>query len=486
MARRQLAKREVTDVTIPQDRTAEGLASLADTALGFAELEKRKDLANINDYLADANMQMLDATNKWRISNESDPTNQESLGKLHADYDKILSQYNEKVGLLSRGEWLRSSDRLKSQYQLDNAEWGIKQTVVNVESSTNDSIDKNLEMFRQLGRTFDTNKLKNSYQLTREALETSATGTIGKDKTDKLLKNYHRDSMKMFMYGAAESDPDKAELLLNQQDIQNDIDSPEDMTTLRSIVEKNKKLREEGLLKSQNEAEDNLLTNYLLDSSKVDILTVDKALEAKQIRPEFAKQMRNAILSSKTVRAKTDPEEYVKLVTQAKDLHKRRFFNKASFDELARFRANIISAYSDGKIEKSQMVDLLTDTKYGVDSLFIKKPNFNRALDTLKAQSSVYGLKSKRIEAQYEMWSMLMDKVRAGKDPDEAALEVSTEYIKNELSEAVKNTEAYHEKAIPKVQPKDTVKMVASDGTIGFIPKDKVAEAEKKGLKRAK
>jgi len=485
MAHRQLAKREVTDVTMPESSDAKSFAALAETAEGFVELEKKKDLANMNDFMADANLQMLDVTNKWRIANEGDPANQEALGKLHTEYERILSQYNDKIGLLSRGDWTKVSNRLKSQYQLDNLQWGQKQAVVNMENRTNDSIDKNLQMFRVLGQTFDISKLKSSYQTSREALENFAVGTIGEDKTDELLKNYHRDSMKMFMYGAAESDPNKAELLLNQQDIQNDIDSPEDMATLRSIVDKNKKLREEGLLRSQNEAEDNLLTNYLLDSSKVDILTVDKALEAKQIRPEFAKQMRNAILSSKTVRAKTDPEEYVKLVTQAKDLHKRRFFNKASFDELARFRANIISAYSEGKIEKSQMVDLLTDTKYGVDSLFIKKPNFNRALDKLKARSSVYGLKSKRIEAQYEMWSMLMDKVRAGKDPDEAALEVSMEYTKDETSDAVKNTDAYQNKAVPTLRPKDTVKMVAADGSIGFIPKDKVSEAEKKGLKRA-
>ncbi len=485
MAHRQLAKREVTDVTMPESSDAKSFAALAETAEGFMELEKKKDLANMNDFMADANLQMLDVTNKWRVANEADPANQEALGKLHAEYERILGQYNDKIGLLSRGDWTKVSGRLKSQYQLDNLQWGQKQAVVNMENRTNDSINKYLQTFRAFGRTFDFNKLKSSYQTSREALENFSVGTIGKDKTDELLKNYQRDSMKMFIYGAAEVDPYKAELLLNQQGIQNDIDGPEDMATLRSIVEKNKNLREEGILKSQNEAEDKLLTDYVLDSSKVDILTVDNALKTKQIRPEFAKQMKNVILSSKTVRAKTDPEEYVKLVTQAKDLRKRHFFNKPSFDELARFRANIISAYSEGKIEKSQMENLLTSKENGIDKLLIRYPNFNRALDKLKARSSVYSLRTKRIEAQYEMWSMLMDKVRAGKDPDEAALEVSMEYTKDETSDAVKNTDAYQNKAVPTLRPKDTVKMVAADGSIGFIPKDKVSEAEKKGLKRA-
>lgn len=439
MARRPLAQRKVTDVAIPQDRTAEGLANLADTALGFAELEKRKDNANIANYLADANVQMLDATNKWRGINESDPTNQESVGKLHADYDKILSQYNDKVGLLSRGEWLRMSNRLKSQYQLDNANWEIKQTEVNVKSSTNDSIDKNLETFRQLGRTFDVSKLKNSYQLTREALEASAVGTIGKAKTDELLKNYQRDSMKMFVYGAAESDPVKAEMLLNQQDVQNDIEKSEDMATLRSIVEKNKKLREEGVVSAQNTTEDKMLTDYLLDGSKVDIMTVDRALEAKQIRPEFAQSMRNAILSPKTVGAVSKDDAYIEFTNKFSDIGKRG--DRASLEEMLQFRNDIINAHSQGRLDASDTQKFLKDGQEAVNKRLntaadtvLNKTNPKSFLQAITFWTDEYADKKPEVKAR--MYRSMMDKIRGGQNPHEAINDV----IKEEVNRANPNT----------------------------------------------
>jgi len=236
MAQRQLAKREVTNVAIPQDRSAEGLASLADTALGFAELQKRKDLANINNHLADANLQMFEVTNKWRLANESDPTNQEALGKLHAEYDRILGQYNDKVGLLSRGDWIKFSSRLKNQYQLDNAEWGIKQTTVNTENKINGSMQKNFSIFAQLGRNDDLNNFKQTYQNSKSAIEEFSQGFIGEERRNKLMEDYASDSMTSWLLGLAEKNPKKALAYLEQKDVRNDLGSQKKVFSIKRII----------------------------------------------------------------------------------------------------------------------------------------------------------------------------------------------------------------------------------------------------------
>jgi hypothetical protein len=439
MTQRRLAKREVTDVTIPQDNTAQGVNSLADTAMGFVDLQKKKDLANMNDFMADAQLQMLDVTNKWRIENETDPTNQEATTKLHANYDKILGQYNNKVGLLSRGDWIQATNKIKNQYQLDNLQWGQKQTVVNMENRTNDSIDKNLQMFRNLGKTFDVNKLKNSYQTSREALENFVVGTVGKAQSDKWLKDYHKDSMKMFVYGAAESDPVKAEMLLNQQDIQNDIDSPEDMQTLRSIVEKNKKLKEEGVVSAQNTTEDKMLTDYLLDSSKVDIMTVDRALEDKQIRPEFAQSIRNAILSPKTVGAVSKDDAYIEFTNKFADIGKRG--DRASLEEMLQFRNDIINAHSQGRLDASDTQKFLKDGQEAVNKRLntaadtvLNKTNPKSFLQAITFWTDEYADKKPEVKAR--MYRSMMDKIRGGQNPHEAINDV----IKEEVNRASPNT----------------------------------------------
>jgi hypothetical protein len=237
MAERRLAQRQVTDVTIPQDNTAQGLNSLADTAMGFVDLQKKKDLANMNDFMADAQLQMLDVTNKWRVENESDPTNQEATAKLHANYDKILGQYNDKVGLLSRGDWIQSTNKIKNQYQIDNLQWGQKQTVVNMESRVNGAMQKNFTMFASLGKTDDINKFKQTYQNSKSAIEAFSQGVIGEEKKDKLMQDYASDAMSSYLLGLSEINPKRAKEYLDRDDVRSDLGSEQKVLSIERMID---------------------------------------------------------------------------------------------------------------------------------------------------------------------------------------------------------------------------------------------------------
>jgi mRNA-degrading endonuclease HigB of HigAB toxin-antitoxin module len=438
MAQRKLAKTEVTNVEIPQDRTAEGFNNLADTAMGFVDLEKKKDLANMNDFMADANLQMTKATNDWRIANEADPTNKEALGKLHAGYNQILNQYTDKVGMLSRGTWTQVSNKLKGQYQLDNLQWGQKQTVVNMENRTNDSIDKNLQMFRQLGQTFDINKLRGSYQTSREALENFAVGTVGQAKATEWLKNYHKDSMKMFVYGAAETDPDRALVLLNQKEVQDDIDSPEDMQTLRDIVAKNKSLKDKGIVMALDGNENKMLSDWLLDPSKVDIMTVDNALASKnpqeQIRPQFANYLKKAILSSKTVGAETKDKAFIDLAgsiisTNVKDA-KGKTTNTPEDIKLTMLEMNAAGELSDEDMGVLQTFNQQVTDKDILKSL--PKKNFMQAITFWSDENA-----NKYPEVRARMFKSYMQKINSGQTPANAVDKVIKEEVLNSHPQAV-------------------------------------------------
>lgn len=420
MANRPTARREVTDVAMPQDSTAEGFSSLADTAAGLVDLQKKKDLADMNDFVADANIRMLDVTNKWRISNEGDPTNQEAVGKLHGEYDKILGQYSDKVGLLSRGDWARVSNKVKSQYQADNTQWGMKQTVVNMERRVNDGIAKNLQMFRGLGNTFDYNKLKNQYQTQRELLEAFAVGTVGQAKADEWLKNFHQDSAKMFIYGAAESDPVKAGILLDRQDVQADIENPNDIETLRNFIHKSKALQEEGTLRAQNATEDQMLTDYLLDSSKVDVFSVDSALSSKQIRPEFAQSLRRTIESKDTVGAKTDKSTFNKIVDYI-------LLPENSQEQI---RSEILKANAKGQLDRTDMQILNTFNQSVSQDMvrdYAHKQNpqsFFNAMRDFVSQKDSYAENGILDEVKIDMYKEYMQRVNIGEKPEVAVKNV--------------------------------------------------------------
>jgi len=261
MAHRQLAKREVTDVTMPESSDAKSFAALAETAEGFMELEKKKDLANMNDFMADANLQMLDVTNKWRIANEGDPINQEALGKLHAEYERILSQYNDKIGLLSRGDWTKVSSRLKSQYQLDNLQWGQKQAIVNMENSVNSGIKKNLLIAADYGRMGDLNKLKNHYQDTRENIVSFSKGIIGQEGQKKLLENYESDSMFSFLLGMAENNPKGALELLDKEEIRLSLGSEKKYIKAKNMIAGRDKAQKRQIESEKVQNRFDILTN---------------------------------------------------------------------------------------------------------------------------------------------------------------------------------------------------------------------------------
>jgi len=102
---------------------------------------------------------------------------------------------------------------------------------------------------------------------------------------------------------------------------------------------------------------------------------------------------------------------------------------KVPFEDIAKFRADVINANAEGFITNKQMTDLLSETS----KTFYRDAVFQDALEQLAAQSSLYASKPEQARAKAEMYGSLMEKVIAGKNPQDAVQEVITEKLTSEL-----------------------------------------------------
>jgi hypothetical protein len=218
MANHGEAQRTVNSSVITDDHKDEMWATGAKVAsigsgMAFDAAEKA-DLAKMNNFSADAKMQMMQKQQEWQSSNQNDPMNPESIAKLNGEYDKILNGYSDQVSIMSRGKWQQHTVALKSAFQEDNYKWGVKQSITNAENNINDSMAKNNLIAQQLGRNLDSENAKKNLISANSGIEEFTRGLGADDTRNKITKNFQSDYIKNFVYGMAQTNPDKAEEFL--------------------------------------------------------------------------------------------------------------------------------------------------------------------------------------------------------------------------------------------------------------------------------
>ena len=260
MANHGEAQRTVTQGVISDDHKDEMWATGAKVAsfgsdYAFALAEKA-DQAKMNNFSADAKIQMMQAQQDWRSANQNDPMNPDAIAKLNGAYDKILNGYSDQVSLLSRGKWQQHSQALKSAFADDNYTWGVKQSITNAENQINDSMIKNNAIAQQLGRNLDETNAQKNLTEAQAGIDEFTRGLAMDDTRKKITKNFQSDYIKNFVMGMAQTNPDKADAFLNRPEIQQAVGTPEHVERMRNIV---KRERQAQMVKSVDDAFQNRL-----------------------------------------------------------------------------------------------------------------------------------------------------------------------------------------------------------------------------------
>lgn len=249
MANRPLAQPTVTNSVMPDDQKAEMWQTGAKFAAGGAELAtqaaEKADLAKINNFSADAKLQMLQAQQQWKSDNQSDPMNNESISKLNDTLSKITGQYDNQISVFSRGKWQQQAIGLKKAFADETYSWGVKQSVDNAENNINQSITKNNQIAVQLGNALDYDNAKKNFQDALSGIHGFTSGLAMDDEAAKLSRNFKSDYTFSFLYGVAQTDPDKAMSMLGDKNIADDLTNgnPEYERKARQMINGMKQVR---------------------------------------------------------------------------------------------------------------------------------------------------------------------------------------------------------------------------------------------------
>jgi len=162
----------------------------------------------------------------------------------------------------------------------------------------------------------------------------------------------------------------------------------------------------------------------------------------------FAENMVSSLITLESKKEKADAFDkamkFSELVDRNTELVKReesmRWWIKADFSELTKFRADVFEANAKGLITESQMTNLLNP----VSDAFYRDPVFNNALNQLSAQSKLYDTPAMQAQVKAEMYNSLIKKVIAGKEPKVAVTEVIQERLNTELNQAIKVEEEFN------------------------------------------
>ena len=318
MAQRQRAQRQVTSV-VPDYSEANVIKSLSTIAGTVQKMQEKKDVARMNDYMADSQIQMLEITNKWRVENEENPNDPKAIQKLDQQYDKVLTQYNNKISGLSRDQWYEVSDKLKNQAKLQNAQWGLKQELVNAENNVNDSIKKNLELGRNMGFSGDIKSALQTYKNSVEGIRSFSDGVFSQQKISKILEDYESDFMESFIGGMIETDPEGALNLLKRDDVKDSLNSKEREETLKDLSDKRKTEIdfdiEKKKIQTENETNDFLSNPEITSAEKFGRLS--KLENDEEVSPEYAKLGKLYLKSKATIKPKTNTPEETELIRLA-------------------------------------------------------------------------------------------------------------------------------------------------------------------------
>lgn len=238
-------------------------------------------------------------------------------------------------------------------------------------------------------------------------------------------------------------------------------------------------------IKAKNTEQAQMLTLLRKRQLTEDIINAAADREKDPLDAGFALQMTNAVQAQAKKGAEPTPLESItkfnELVERNADIAKREKawfgFGKVPFEEITKFRADVIDANTKKYLTDTQMKDLLSETS----QTFYRDPVFQNALKQLATQSKLYATPEMQARTKAEMYGSLIGKVISGKNPREAVDEVIREKISSEVEEAVKNDEIKDKRITTIIE--DLRKKNMPDAEIAKFMREKGLDPEIYGVK---
>lgn len=184
--------------------------ALLPAAQNMQQMVKEQQDIKMDSLGVEARIKMNDATNEWRLANQSNPNNPEALKDLQSQYDSILSEYRGQIDPMYRSQWDIRGNKLKGAFDLENQTWGFKQRQENAKNDIAKSVDNFYKLAFSYGQSGDINKALADFQVSYDKLLDYGAKNLGTEDAAMLLKDYQEKFALNYLNGVADNNPQRA------------------------------------------------------------------------------------------------------------------------------------------------------------------------------------------------------------------------------------------------------------------------------------
>ncbi len=291
--------------------------------------------AKINENFSAAQLDITKLTEKYQIENQDDPFG--AMKEYQSKRNEILAGYGEDISPFFKKQWMDSSRPLVKSSDVQNETWAFKQTRINTIDRINQSMKNNFEQANIDGRNFalgkstDLDALTN-FKVSRDQLASYGVEQIGTHGTEKLLKDYNSDSMKSFITGVAEINPQQAAEMLDSEGVKEHFTTKE-RDEMVGLIDKT--MKREELLKSLKITQNTSgVTDLINDPSQTYYqkrLAIDQMDMSGAISPTTAAKSRRLLTSKKDVDSITSSAVMGDVVSKIYDINSQQGMNNADY-----------------------------------------------------------------------------------------------------------------------------------------------------------
>lgn len=177
----------------------------------------------------------LKLNNDINLKYQADPTNPEREREFKESFELLAGEYN--VGPFAQGQWNVAKDNIYNNFSSYNAKWQIKQQQDN---ATNDlkngyeALNEQISMLGKNGASYDEVRLV--YENGINGLRNASVTSLGEIVTENFLKDANHDFMTSYIGSLAMENPLKAQALMKDDGVLNDIGNAQTIEKLNDYI----------------------------------------------------------------------------------------------------------------------------------------------------------------------------------------------------------------------------------------------------------
>ena len=232
-------------------------SELLPAAQNVQEMIKDQQKIKIDTLGVEARMRMSEATNEWRLANQSNPNDPAALKELQSQYDSILGEYRGQIDPMYRGQWDIAGNKLKGAFDFQNQEWGFKQRQENAKNDIARSVDNFYKLAYSYGQSGRMDEAMADFQVSYDKLLDYGAKNLGTEDAAMLLKDYKSNFYASYLDGLVENNPSQALKMLNSKEFSGILDPKDAMRYKKYAQTRQKQVNFQSYKNAYNEYMEN-------------------------------------------------------------------------------------------------------------------------------------------------------------------------------------------------------------------------------------